>query len=139
MVVAKVAKKKEWAALNCDSLAAHLSWLVEHPGLDFHSDEEEQVDDRSVKLVLHHSFRSALATDLLHALDSEQHNAAQRRMHPDRSGAPLSVRKAKRLLECKHAVALYDLERVKAVATSEQKKRANTADDIIEMDGQVSN
>lgn len=126
--------KSNWAALNQDALAAHVDFLVDHPGLDFHSDEDaEKVNNELVQFVLRHSFRSALAADLLHALDSEE-QAATRRVHPDRFGAPPSVNKAKKLLANTHLAALYDVARIKEAAHSNKKK---LTDEIVDADGQV--
>jgi hypothetical protein len=106
-----------WAKLSDDALAAHVEFLIDHQGLDFHSDEDVQT-----KTVLQHPFRSVLAADLLHALDSAE-QAAARQVDAERCGALPSASKAQKLLANKHLDALYDRQRIEALALAQRNKR----------------
>jgi hypothetical protein len=71
------------------------------------------------RMALAHSFRSQLAADMLHELDSGVPRAHSSR---DRVGAALSVRMAHALLKRPDLTSLVDQDQVEAVAASKKRK-----------------
>jgi hypothetical protein len=132
-----------------DQLAVLVDFLASQDGLDFHSDEDTPtaaVAPGALKegeaalagvqrtwyrpeerVVLKHTFRSELATDILHALD--QASGIRGGALSSEFGANLSVRMATKLQKRPDLSMLIDEKKVNAVAAKASKKRRS---DVVE-------
>lgn len=130
-----------------EQLAPLMDFLVSHEGLDFHSDEDEitvQVSDQqehsgapaeangtistSSRIVLTHSFRSSLATDMLHKLDGPHGGSST--SASSRVGAELSAGMARILKQRPDLTLLYDQGRIDTL--SAKRKRVTVEEDAVE-------
>jgi hypothetical protein len=141
--------------MKADQLAFLVNFFASEDGLDFHSDEDTPtaaVDPVALeqgeaapaaaqrtlhrfaeRVVLKHTFRSQLATDILHALDAA--SGVRRGAPSSELGVDLSVRMATKLQKRPDLRELVDEEKVNAVAAkakakANKKRRSN--DQVVE-------
>jgi hypothetical protein len=95
---------------------------------DFHSDEEDDSDRPGARVVLQHTWRSQLVTDILHLIDRAQDHQAP--PASDKQGVLLSKEKAKKLQQHRELRALYDKAAVNAAAEADKHASEQSGDCI---------
>lgn len=111
-----------WSSFTDATLQLLIKFLISEGAVDFHSDDGEEDGD---KVVLQHSFRSQLATDIVRELD-ESRGAGPIAKYSHRTGIQLSVSKAVKLLKFTDLSPLYQEEVVSTIAA--QRKRPAVLD-----------
>jgi hypothetical protein len=100
-----------------------IEFLMGRDGVDFHSDEEGGRNGSRIRL--HHTFRSQLATDILHCLDADDASnqvTKQGTLGLSKPGVQLSSQKANALKNRPDLHPLCKLEVVEAAAKEKKRK-----------------
>lgn len=116
------AKNSSWAAANPEATHFHflIAFLMSKEGLSFHSDEDEEMDEatqRTGRVRLQHAFRSPLAADIVHELDTAPVKQSTR------PGAKLSVGMATKLRSRSDIQDLFTSATVDLVAASSSSRK----------------